>query len=443
MGKKEKIVYKKIEIEEKSQEPKIVDVPISKIESEFNKTPLQEDKSPVQKQSSGKQLVMNEVFGVNDSSSVSKKQALFKKISTFIFIAFVVVVLGITIYQDFSPNNEKLPSWETVGSILAKNWFYILFAFVSLFFCYFLKAFKLSFLCKYKTGKWHFKTCLSTATLGLYYNNITPLAVGGQPFEIYHLSKNGVHGGVAASLPIATFFMLQFGFVILAITSLIVYKTNLLQIPQEMLLDSVTASVLMGMAIAGIVCCFFIPFLVIIFCIMPRLGNKIVYFVIWLGSKVGLVRDRKTLNYKMTKNILQNSKSLKSFFTHPLIFTTALIVSLAENLALCSISYFTLRFFGYDLVGVNGFVEWMQVCVLAMILYSAISFIPTPGNSGAADLSFKLLFVNGLTLAPYSFGVVFPALLTWRFISFYMTLIIGFVYTKISKRLEKRKEHKL
>jgi uncharacterized protein (TIRG00374 family) len=316
MEKKEKIFYKKIEIEETSNEPKIVDVPINKIENDFSPAPSQEEKAPAKKQYSGQQLAMSKMYGVNDSASVSKKQALFKKISTFIFVAFVVIVLGITVYQDFSPNNENLPSWDTVGKILADNWFYINFAFLSLFFYYFFKAFKLSFLCKYKTGKWHFKTCFSTAILGVYYNNITPLAIGGQPFEIYHLSKNGVHGGVAASLPIATFFMLQFGFVVLAITSLIVYKTNLLQIPQEMMLDSVTASVLIGMAIAGIVCCFFIPFLVIIFCIMPRLGNKIVYFVIWLGAKIGLVRDRKILNYRMTKNILQNSNVNSSVLVH-------------------------------------------------------------------------------------------------------------------------------
>ncbi|MBQ7924256.1 MAG: flippase-like domain-containing protein, partial [Clostridia bacterium] len=79
--------------------------------------------------------------------------------------------------------------------------------------CFVLKGAKLSVFCKSMTGKFHFKTCFETGIIGHYYNNVTPLAVGGRPFEIYHLSKHGVRGGVATSLPIATFFLNQFAFV--------------------------------------------------------------------------------------------------------------------------------------------------------------------------------------------------------------------------------------
>lgn len=436
MKKKEEIVYEKIEIEKKSNEPKIVDVPINKIEDDFSNKESENTYSELSEEnlkSQGKQLVMKKIFGDSDTEkTTSKKQAIFKKVCYFLLVSFVLVVLGYTVYQDFFSGAE-LPSYETVYVTLKSNWFYLVFAFLALFFCFFFKAFKLSFLCKTKTHKWFFKTCFGTAILGHYYNYITPLAVGGQPFEIYYLSKHGVHGGVAASLPIATFFMQQFAFVILSIISLILYNSNALNIPADMCFIS---PVLFGMAILGIFCCFFVPFLVLIFSVFPSLGGKIVYFVIWLGSKFGLVKDKDQLNKKMTKNIFQNSKCLKQFMTNPFIFLFTLLISFAENLALCSIAYFTLRFFGYDLPTVNGFIEWVQVCIICMLLYSLISFIPTPGNSGAADISFKLLFSSGLAA---SFKVISPALLTWRFISFYSFIIVGFLFTKISKRIEKRR----
>ena len=438
-NKKEKIVYEKIEIDEKTSEPIIVDVPIKDVSDVFKKEeplpPPHEDM-----ESAGNQLIMNKVFGLDsapEKDSVSKRQALFKKITSWVFVLFVGIVLGVTVYNDFFSGKKELLSFTEMMSVLRNNIQYFVYSIFALIICYLLKGFKLSFFCKRETGKWHFKTCLGTAAIGHYYNYITPLAVGGQPFEIYHLSKNGVHGGVAASLPIASFFLQQFAFVLLAIASLIMYNTNVLNAPQTLRFFPAGLTVL---AIVGIVCCFTVPFLVVLFCIFPRISYKIVYFVIWLGSKIGLVKDRRTLNYKMTKSILQNSKSLKSFVSNPFVLIVSLLISLGENLALCSIAYFSLKFFGYNLVGVDGIMEWAQVCVVCMLLYSAISFIPTPGNSGAADLSFYLLFESGLATIG---NVAFPALMTWRFMSFYSFIIIGFIFTKVNKAKELKRSKKL
>ncbi len=433
--KQEKLVYEKIEIDEKTAEPSIVEIPLKDVKENFDDEkvaqPPHEDM-----ESAGQQLIMNKVFGLeekNNDENVTKRQAILKQISSWIFILFVGIVLGITAYNDFFSGKKELPSFAELMRVLGDNIEFLICALLALAACYILKACKLSFFCRKETGKWHFGTCLGTATIGHYYNYITPLAVGGQPFEIYHLAKNGVRGGVAASLPIASFFLQQFAFVLLAITSLVLYNTNALNAPQMLRFFPEGLTVL---AIIGIVCCFTVPFLVVLFCIFPKISYKIVYFVIWLGSKIGVVKDRKTLNYKMTKSILQNAKSLKSFVSNPFVLIVSLLISLGENLALCSIAYFSLKFFGYNLIGVDGIVEWVQVCVVCMLLYSAISFIPTPGNSGAADLSFYLLFQSGLE----SIGnVAFPALMTWRFLSFYSFIIIGFIFNKANKAHEKKR----
>jgi uncharacterized membrane protein YbhN (UPF0104 family) len=72
-----------------------------------------------------------------------------------------------------------------------------------------------------------------------------------------------------------------------------------------------------------------------------------------------------------------------------------------------------------------------------MVLYAAISFIPTPGNSGAADASFYTLFKVGLVSVA---GLSFPAMLLWRLLSFYSFIIIGFTFTTLKRKSDRRKE---
>jgi uncharacterized protein (TIRG00374 family) len=105
------------------------------------------------------------------------------------------------------------------------------------------------------------------------------------------------------------------------------------------------------------------------------------------------------------------------------------IISFFEQLALISTAYFALKTFGFDLPE-NGFHEWVMICQLSFILLAAVSFIPTPGNSGAADLSFYALFSACITTA----GMAFTSMLLWRFLCFYSFIILGFVFASLKKK---------
>lgn len=439
----ERTVISKIEIDEKSNEPHIVEMDAEEAQkaenaiysSENSETPDSGDdatcnnakpKKHSRIREKVKQLEIPNVFKYNEQTSVNKRQKIFKNVFTVIFIVLVVGVLVYTAYNDFG-SGKTLPPWSDVAGILGNCWFYLIFALLALFFMYFFKGIKLSAMCKSMTGKWHFKTCMETGVVGIYYNNVTPLAVGGQPFEIYHLSKHGVHGGVASSLPIAAFFLNQFAFVILGIISLVLFKTNAFNIPNEFV-SVIPSNVVSVIAIIGLATCIFMPTVVVMFCFLPRAGASIVKFVILLGGKLHIVKDPKLLTYKTLRTVVHNSKCLKKIATNVPLFISCFIFSLCEQLALCSIAYFSLRFFGYDLPA-DGFTEWLQIVQICFILYAAISFIPTPGNSGAADLSFYLIFEIGLKP-----GLAFPAMLVWRLISFYSIILIGFVFTTVKRR---------
>lgn len=379
--------------------------------------------------------VVSKQLGIdqNDKESISKRQKTLKLVMSITFIVFVFGVFTFTFYNDFFATDKDFPSWEVLGDILKNSWQYFLYAVISLALYYIFKGAKLSLMCKSLTGKFKYKTCLETGIIGMYYNCVTPLAVGGQPFEIYHLSKHGVHGGAASAMPIATFFMNQFAFVSLGIASLVLFKTNVLEIPSRIINAFPTVFTLLAMI--GLSCCMIMPLLVILFSMMPKFGAKVVTIMFNVGAKLRLVKNPKETTLKTIKNLFHNATCLKKVITNPFSFLLNFLLSVGERLAEASIAYFALRMFGYDLVGVSATMEWLQVVQIATILYAGISFIPTPGNSGAADLSFYLLFEVGLFA-----GLAFPAMVIWRVLSFYSHIIIGFLFTTAKRKADHARE---
>ena len=433
---KKKIGIRKIEIDAKTSEPQIVGM-----EEEYDLKAVEEaavkqtEEEKNNQSSIGKQLVMTRILGIQQSDkSVDKRQKFFKRIISVVFIAFVVGVLAYTFYKDFfAPNPEKhVVSWDDLVNNFSGTWFYLLLAIASLVLSIMLKGLKLSLICKAQTGKWHFKTCVETGIVGHYYNNVTPLAVGGQPFEIYHLSKHGVHGGVAASMPIIAFFLSQFAFVVLGIVSLVFFNSNVLRIEEAFLVQF--PAVFNVLAIIGLFGCIAMPALVIVFSALPRIGATMVKWFTNLGGKLKFLKDPKKTEYKTLKTVVHNSVCIKRFAKKPVALILTTLISVGETFAQCSIAYFTLKLFGYVNPNASKFLEWLQIVQLSIILYASISFIPTPGNSGAADLSFYMLFTVGVSFA----GLSFSAMVLWRIISYYSYIIIGFIFVTVSHK----KDHK-
>lgn len=433
-------IVNKIEFDEKTAEPVIVQVPVDEIPENTVENPaIIEDNFSARVY--GRQLVMSQVLGLYpNKKNASKRQKILKRIMVFSFFAIVLAVLGITFYNDFlSPSAvQNPPKWSEIINTIKNNWYYLLLAVSMLGLCFLSKGFKLSVLCKSATGKWRFKTCIETGIVGHYYNYVTPLAVGGQPFEIYHLSRHGVDSGVASSLPIVAFFMYQFAFVLLGIFSVVVFSpsTNLLKTPID-LVDSTMADIARPAAIFGLVTCMLMPTIVVLFFVLPKISTSVISFGLKLGGKLKLVKDVKHTTHKVLKAVMGNAKSIRRFATKPVIFIIAFLISIVEVLSLCSIAYFTLRFFGFSNPNVSAILEWTQIVSVCMVLYAAISFIPTPGNSGAADASFYTLFKFGLVSVA---GLSFPAMLVWRLLSFYSFIIIGFTFTTLKRKSDKRKE---
>lgn len=440
--KNQSVGFTVIEVDETTSEPKIVELSEreydERISGDFPVRAHAFSVSDENEKSVGKQIVMNKVFGFDDKDAVTKRQKFFKRLMTWLFIVIVAGVLAWTAYNDFFSEKKQLPPREYWAEIFSTRWYYIILAILSLALCYALKATKHSLISFSLTGKWRYGVCLGTSVIGLYYNYVTPLAVGGQPFEIYNLTKNGYSGGEASSMTISAFILHQIAFVICGFVSLGLFIGNALDIPENMV--AAIPRIISIIATVGLLLAFSVPLFVILFSFNSKVGEKLVTFVFFLGKKLKIVKNPAASKTKTLKNLTTNANCLKKLATNPVVFALDFLMSFGEHLSLCSIAYFTLKFFGFDWSSRTGFTEWLQVVQLCFILYAAISFIPTPGNSGAADLSFYLLFDTGLGLSGTNVygGLAFPAMIVWRFLSFYSFIIIGFIYTAIARKLKQK-----
>ena len=414
--------FTKIEIDEKTKEPKLVLVDAKNLPQE-NKNSAKNYVNVVPDNPS--QLTMKKFLGFQTDKAIDKRKRLFKNVLSVLFIIFAVGVLVFTAIADFS--NENIASSENIKTTLLKNWFYLIFAFVSVAVFFVTKGLLRAVLCCSITGRLRLKSTFNAGVICQFYNHITPLAMGGQPFEISYLAKKGFNGGHASSISISAYLINMFVYATMFILAILAYANNWLGYVQnangEIVFDYFPTYIYVA-AIIGTALSLIMPILIMIFSFFPRLGLIIVNAFIWIASKLKLTKNAKLLRFKIMRTLVINAKALRTLFKKPLTLLFASLFGFLEALANASIAYFTLRFFGFDWVA-SGFIEWLQIITLVILITAAVSFIPTPGSSGAADISFYLLFSKELLV-----GLAFSAMLTWRILSFYLMIILGFIYVK-------------
>lgn len=432
--------YTKLEIDEETQELKLVVVDEQNIsEEDKNETLSEEHKElPEVVIVNPKQLNMTKMLGFETDRSVDKRRRILKNIVTAVFVAFVIGVLLYTAIADFT--SENLASFDDVAEILLPNWYYLIYATIALFIFFIAKGFLRAFLCHSVTGKFRLRSSFNAGVVCQFYNFVTPLAMGGQPFEISYLAKKGLAGGHASSISLSTYLINMFTYALLYLFAILAYKNNWLNYVPNANGDSVLVyfpHTILVAATVGTIISLFMPALILIFSIFPKLGSFIVNFFIWIMAKLRLTKDAKLLKIKTLRTLITNSRSMKALFKKPLTLLLSSLFGFLEALSYATIAYFVLKFFGFDW-DAHHIMEWLQVVTIVTLINAASSFIPTPGSSGAADFSFYALFSIELLG-----GFGFTAMLTWRMLSFYLIIILGFVFVKtvIKKDIERAKNY--
>ena len=382
---------------------------------------------------------------VNNGSKPQKKRKGLNLLYYLLNVSVIAVVLTVQLSQQPNPK-------ESMSAILSINWWYILAAFGLFVAAMLLEQIRYSVLIHKATGLFRMRLSYKIAALGRYYDTITPLGTGGQPFQVVYANKYGIKAGEGISVSMGKYIFFEIVYFILVSYFIFraVFNGNsaITFLSEDVGQGVVTTFMWIGYSILA----FLIIFMLLI-SLNRRFGAGFIVGILKLLSKIHIGKFRIIKDYKKsfnkvmrTVNVWQTTtkKYSKSFWV---IFVN-IVGSFAYFFVNYSIPYFVFcAFAGWRPE------YWLTIITITVMVDLTSAFNPIPMGTGTADLSFSVLYtalfehVLGPTLgAGLAVGASIWALIIWRTLSCYIYIIQGLVvinydYFIGNKRLEKYKEY--
>lgn len=318
------------------------------------------------------------------------------------FLLNLVVVAGVLFYQI---SQEGVISLSQLFEYNLNGW-YFLMAFGFLILLMMLKALRFDILIKETTGRSRPTLSYKVSALGRYYDNITPMATGGQPFQVFYLNKRGLSASTAISVPLEKYFIGQFAFMTVSIFSVIFSLcTDLLGGSALVKVVSLLSFSLNFVLVAGL----------ILLSINKSVGRVLVAKILKFLQKIHIVKNYDKQYNKIMKTVDDYQTSIKTFMKNKGMFLVLYILSIVILLIQYSFPYFVYcGMVKFDLS------LWLEMFVKTAMIEIAASLIPLPGGTGMNEFSFTAIFAN-LFLE----GRMFWALIIYRLFSYYFYLIQG------------------
>ena len=379
---------------------------------------------------SREEVTQKVISGTN--ATVAKQRSKKKRLMSFGFLMINLIVLAVILYFNFR-NTETISIQELLFSKV--NWWWILIAVGLFFLALALDSFRIWILIKHATG--HNRPWLSfkSTITQRFYDNITPLATGGQPFQIFYLNRRGLSASTATSAPLAKYIFGQVVYILFAVTIIVCNTTGIINLFSDS--SQVSGAVLLTMCWVGIGLNLLLIFAIVSLSVSKKVAPNIMVGILKLLKKLRIIKDYRRTYAKVMHMVREYISTSRMFFSKPSIFLGELI----SSILLC-IATTTIPFCIYTAMCGLDLNMWILIISLAIVCDFTAGFMPLPGGAGVAEVACLAVFAALFADAGVSAGLVVWAMLFWRIFSYYAYLLCGILllfydYAIGNKKIEK------
>ncbi len=313
-----------------------------------------------------------------------------------ILIGILIIVLYFVLKDDFK---------SIIDTLLKANLIWILIAICFIILYWLLKTMCLFMITREYSKQIKFKDIFKLTLITQFFNGITPFSSGGQPMEVYYLSKLGIKATKGTNIILQNFILYQMALIVHGLIAIFLnYKFHFFE--EIFLLKELT---LIGFAINTLVG------IVLLFISFSNKFNRgIIKIIINLCYKIKLVKNKEDTTEKWMDRLNEFHDSATLLVNKKELFIKGFVYNFLGLAFFYILPLFVIYGMGYfDINAIQTITSSAYVLIIG-------SFVPIPGGSGGIEFGFTQFFGNFIK------GPVLAAsLLVWRFITYYLGIILG------------------
>lgn len=328
-----------------------------------------------------------------------------KPINVILIILLTVLVLYFALKDDYVTISNLLWSADI-------RWLFVGFLF-TMGYCFFKTLLLHNIISQYKSYSVY--SALKLQLMTFFFNAVTPFATGGQPFQIYTLKKSGLAISEGTNVIMQETIVHQCSMLLLSIIALLL---NFIFEFCEM------NSLLASLFIIGFLANTVVLIVLFVLAYAKKVDRVMISGVIHILSKLKVVKDKDKTIQRWKTSIEKFHEGSKILFQNKLRFLKLIGLNMVGLVSIYIVPL-TILFSLGNYTAFSG----LTAIVLTIFVSLISSFVPLPGGTGGQEYLFILLFGAYITNP-----LLNSVMILWRFITYYVPMIIGGILFNLKKK---------
>lgn len=304
--------------------------------------------------------------------------------------------------------------FDVLSIIKTANLLWIIIAIVIYYFGIFIETISLKLIINEYNNNYSLLDAFKLNIITKFFNGITPLASGGQPFQIYKLHTDEIKIADATSIVIGNYLLYQISLILL---SIICYIINLVF---KIVSFSPIIIFLFWIGFAFNLIIFLFTYIIGSSKIISKRTSSIIASIL---GKLKIVRNIQKVTTNLENTWYELYNSFKFLKNNKRILIKGFIL---HFIGICIT--FTTVLFVFNALNLGDNINLTECIVTSSFVFISGSFIPIPGGTGGVEYVFFELF--GYFIVGASLKSI---LLIWRFVTFIVPVLFGGILFNLQK----------
>ena len=271
-----------------------------------------------------------------------------------------------------------------------------------------------------------FFDAIKVSFVGVFFSAITPSSTGGQPMQLYLMAKNNISVGFGSACMTQKFIVYQ---IVTTTFSVIAIITRYDFFKSAFINFWSTAFVVLGLSTQLIITA---AFLLVSF--SHKATGGLISLIEKILSKLKFVKNTERKINKLREEVEMFHQGNKLLFTDKIMLVKIYLLVIVQVFAILSVPYLIYLSFGMPQASIEAGITpgniFDFICIQSFVLFTS-NLIPLPGASGGAELAFTMYF--GQFFIAAGKNKIKPAILLWRFITYYASILTSLPFTYFTK----------